>query len=122
MIRLDALLALAIAGVLATYAASKARSGRWGEMLFGCHVASALTVMGLLAGSDLLVGAGFVFYLGVGLPSWIIDCAAKRRVEPVSVVAHLLPTLAAGQHVARAGLPRGSSLLAWAMFVALLPL
>lgn len=88
-------------------------------MLFGCHVAAALVAIGLLAGKGAVAAPGLVFYVGVGIPSWLIEAIARREAKPLSVGAHLFPPLAATPLVVRDGVWQGAGLSAWAGFLAL---
>jgi hypothetical protein len=58
------------------------------ELLYACHVATILIGVGLLAGSRALVGAGFLFHLAVGFPSWLLDALA-RSTTISSVAVHV---------------------------------
>ncbi|WP_437284558.1 hypothetical protein [Sorangium sp. So ce406] len=119
---LEVLCALPIFAILARYVQEKRGTGRMGEMLFACHVAALAVALGLVAGAGWLVGPAFVFSVGVGIPAWLIEVVATRKATLLSVAAHLAPPAAAALHLAQRGLPSGSALAAWAMFVALLAL
>ncbi len=116
---LELALALVLLCVLAVYALEKRRSKKWGEMLFGCHVASLLIAIGLLAGSTPALGVGLVFMTGVGLPSWLVEVWSRGGTTPLAALAHLLPTAAAGLVIARVGLVQQAWVIAWTMFIAL---
>ncbi|KYF71690.1 hypothetical protein BE15_39385 [Sorangium cellulosum] len=118
----EVLCALPIFAILARYVQEKRGTGRMGEMLFACHVAALAVALGLLAGAGWLVGPAFVFSVGVGIPAWLIEVIATRKVTLLSSAAHLAPPAAAALHLARRGLPSGSALSAWGTFVALLVL
>lgn len=111
--------ALALLGILSAYAIEKRRSGKWGEMLFGCHVASALVAVGLVVESRWLVAGGAVFFAGVGIPAWIVRVVASRTTGWLEVAAHVVPMAAATPFVADVGVPRGAGLAAWVAFLAL---
>jgi hypothetical protein len=87
------------------------------ELLYACHVATILIGVGLLAGSRALVGAGFLFHLAVGFPSWLLDALA-RSTTISSVAVHVAPLAAGAWGVKRLGLPRRAPLLSFAMFAA----
>jgi hypothetical protein len=115
----DLAFALGLLALLLAYSAEKRRSGLWSEMLFGCHVATAILAMGLLVRAPSLIGAALVFHLGVGLPSWIIYAAARKTTRPLEVLAHVLPSVAAVPAAMRSGVPSGAALAAWAGFLGL---
>ncbi|WP_437676999.1 hypothetical protein [Sorangium sp. So ce131] len=117
---LEVCCALPLFAILARYVQEKRGTGRMGEMLFACHVASLAAALGLLAGAAWLVGPAFVFFVGVGIPAWLIEAVATRKLALLSVGAHLAPPASAALHLARRGVPEGSALSAWGAFVALL--
>lgn len=116
---IDVAFALGLLALLGAYGLEKRRSGLWSEMLFGCHVATAVLALGLLARAPALIGAALVFHLGVGLPSWIVYVAARKATRPLEVLAHVLPAGAALPAMVRSGIPSGVALGAWAGFLIL---
>lgn len=119
MYAVDVAFALGLLALLLAYGLEKRRSGLWSELLFGCHVATAVLVIGLLAQAPSLVGAALVFHLGVGIPSWLVYAAARRTTRPLEVLAHVLPSVAALPAMMRSGVPSGAALVAWASFLVL---
>jgi hypothetical protein len=115
----DVAFALGLVALLLAYGVEKRRSGLWSEMLFGCHVATAILAIGLLARAPLLVGAALVFHLGIGLPSWIVYVAARKTTRPLEVLAHVLPSAAAVPATLRSGVPSGAAVVAWGGFLVL---
>jgi len=105
---------------LLLHAWSKGETYRW-EMLWGCHVATALMAAGFLAGSARAIAVGFLFHVALGFPMWIIECITKWWISPTSILVHTLPLAAGGFDVRRRGLSRHSALLAWSLYVALFP-
>jgi len=103
---------------LAVHALTKLSDGTVGEMLFTCHVASVLLAVGLLTRRHLLVAVGFLFHLGVGLPTYLLDAAVTGRTTASSVLVHLLPLLAGGLEVRRRGLPRAAALWGLPLYAA----
>lgn len=116
---IDVAFALGLLALLVAYGLEKRRSGLWSEMLFGCHVATAVLAVGLLVRVPALIGAALVFHLGVGIPSWIIYVAAQKTTRTLEVLAHVLPTVAALPAMVRSGIPSGVALGAWAGFMVL---
>lgn len=113
----DVAFALGLVALLLAYGAEKRRTGLWSEMLFGCHVATAVLAVGLLARAPLLVGAALVFHLGIGLPSWLVYVAARKTTRPLEVLAHVLPSMAAVPAAIRSGIPSGAAMVAWVGFL-----
>lgn len=116
---IDVAFALGLLALLVAYGLEKRRSGLWSEMLFGCHVATAVLAIGLVARAPALIGGALVFHLGVGIPSWIVYVAARKTTRPLEVLAHILPPVAALPAVVRSGIPSGVALEAWAGFLVL---
>jgi hypothetical protein len=110
---------LALIAMLVAYAFDKSRTGKWGEMLFGCHVASACIAVGLLLDQRWLVAPGLVFFVGVGLPSWLIYAMNATDVTPLQITAHILPPVVALRFVLSKGVPTGSAGAAWGVFLLL---
>jgi hypothetical protein len=116
---IDLAFALGLIALLLAYGVEKHRSGKWGEMLFGCHVATALLAIGLLARTPWLIGAALVFHVGVGIPSWIVYAVGRGTTRTMEVLAHVLPSVAALPAAMRSGIPPGAALGAWAGFMGL---
>lgn len=111
--------AAGILAVLALHAAHKVSVGEsLQEMLWGCHVASLLIALGLLARRPALVATGFLFQLGIGLPAYLLDAFTSMSTPPTSALAHLVPTAVGALSVRRAGLPWRTIAWAWLFFLA----
>ncbi len=54
------------------------------EMLWSCHVATALVGIGLITGSRRLVAAGFLFHAALGLPGFLLLVIAKQWFSAAS--------------------------------------
>jgi len=106
---------------LGLLARAKLVAGVGPELLWACHVASALGGVGLLLRSRRLVALAFLFHVAVGAPAYALEVAASRTTTWESALLHLL-TPAATWVVARHGLPRRTWLAAWGLYLALLPL
>ncbi len=110
-------LGLVLAGAWALHASTK--SGVYlQELLWLCHVATALMVVGLLAAVHRLVAAGFLLHAGFGTLGWLLDALATGETAPSSVLLHLLPVVIGPIEVRRNGWPRGVVLPAWLFFTA----
>jgi hypothetical protein len=108
-------LGLVLAGAWALHASTK-HGISLQELLWLCHVASALMAIGLLAGVHRLVAAGFLLHVGFGTVGWLLDLLATRETTPTSVLLHLLPLVIGTIEVRRNGWPRGMVLPAWLFF------
>ena len=65
-------LGLALVGALAFHTASKG-AAHVQEMLWLCHVATALMALGLLVGWHRAVAGGFLLHVGFGTVGWLLD-------------------------------------------------
>lgn len=104
---------------LAAHAAAKAEAGLpLVEMLWACHLASAILAVGLLLRARRAVTLGFLFHLAIGMPAFLLDILHNRTTTPTSVLVHVLP-LAFGWLVVRwSGLPWSMVPAAWALWIA----
>lgn len=87
------------------------------EMLWACHLASALVALGLFTLRPLPVAVGTLLHLCVGLPVWLLDVLVVGVTTAQSFVLHLL-TPAAGLFFLisrRPALPRQIAPLAFAL-------
>ncbi len=104
---------------LGLHALVKLRAGTpLSEMLWACHVASAVLAAGFLAGERRAVAVGFLFHLGVGLPAYLLDAVHNLTTTPTSVLVHALPLGLGGPVVRRTGLPWHALPAAWALWIA----
>jgi hypothetical protein len=109
-------LGLALFAALALHALDKG----WAllpEMLWVCHVASAILAAGLLVRARWLVAIGFLLHVAVGLPSFLLDVAFGAVPTPTSWLVHLLAPGAGYFALRRSGLPPRTWLAAWAVFL-----
>ena len=58
------------------------------EALWACHIASFLLAFGLALQWNALTRAAFIFYLGVGIPGWLLDAAVDGTTW-TSALTHL---------------------------------
>jgi hypothetical protein len=84
-------LALPVFVTLVAHAVHKVQAGLAQEMLWACHVASALIGLGLLVGSISLVAVGTMFHLAMGLPAYLLDWLVSGETTATSVAAHTVP-------------------------------
>jgi hypothetical protein len=76
------------------------------EMLWACHVATAILGMGVLLQKKELVLFGFSFHLGAGMWGYLFDLVAMHTTTWTSVLVHMLPLAVGFAEVRRSGLPR----------------
>jgi len=98
---------------------------KWGtlpELLWGCNVASFVIILGLWFEIPLLIGTGFLWHVSVGEPGYVFGVIQAGHTTWISVLVHSLPTVGALLSLRRTGLPRLSPILAFLMFVALVPI
>lgn len=110
----------AILATLALYAAS--RGPLLPEMLWSCHVATALVGLGLILGSRRLVAAGFLFHAALGFPGFVLLVVAKQWFSVASAWVHVLPLLAGGMYLRGRELPRATVLHSWLILPVMLPI
>lgn len=91
--RVAVVLASAILVLLAIHAVGKARDGLMPEMLWACYAASFFVALGVLASWPRLVAIGFLFHLGIGVPSWALDVIATHETVWTSAALHVLTPL-----------------------------
>lgn len=103
------LLGIGLLLLLGWHTYEKVQTGLLPEMLWTCHIATALAAVGLLGGWPVLaIIAGF-FHLGCGLPAWLLEVAVNGTT-PSSAALHLV-TPAVGLWLARTrGVPRATAL------------
>jgi hypothetical protein len=109
------LLGLMLLGALALHAALKGMA-LLQEMLWMCHVATALMALGLLTGWYRAVAVAFLLHTGFGTGTWVLDIVVTGVTTPSSVLVHVLPLVAGGLEVRRMGWPRGVVLPTWVFF------
>jgi len=128
--RWAALLWLALALHAWSLAADSGRAGLW-HLLWSCHVATFLLGVGLAARSRLLVQAGFLFHLGIGLPAWLVQvivthgtfggAALVPHLLASSILVHILPLAAGYVALGRARFARSAWFMAMGIQVILVP-
>ncbi len=110
-------------GILVTLALYGASRGPLvSEMLWSCHVATALVGLGLILGSRRLVAAGFLFHAALGFPGFLLLVAAKQWFSAASAWVHVLPLAAGGAYLRGRELPRATVLHSWLILPVMLPI
>jgi hypothetical protein len=100
-------------------------------MLWSCHVASFTLAIGILIRARLLVTAGFLFHLSIGLPAWMVEVIVTRgtfggatiieTVLATSILVHLLPIALGFLFLGFEELPASALPLAWLIQVGMIP-
>ena len=109
------IMGLALVGALALHTASKDAAHEQ-EMLWLCHVATAVMALGLLAGWHRVMAGGFILHVGFGTVGWLLDVVATQDTTVSSVLVHLLPLAAGVIEVRRKGWPSGVVLPSWLFY------
>ena len=105
---------------LALYAAS--RGPLVLEMLWSCHVATAMVGLGLVTGSRRVVAAGFLFHAALGFPGFLLLVAAKQWFSVASAWVHVLPLAAGWAYLRGRKLPRATVVHSWLILPVMLPI
>lgn len=116
------LLAMLVLIAMAIHTYYKWKWGTLPELLWGCNVASFVIILGLWLEIPLLIGTGFLWHISVGEPGYVFGVIQTGHTTWISVLVHSLPTFGALLALRRTGLPRLSPVLAFLMFVALVPI
>lgn len=87
------------------------------EMLYACHIATAILAVGVLFQKKELVVFGFSFHLGAGMWGYFSDIAATHTTTWTSVLVHVTPLVIGFIEVRRSGLPRWAPWVSCAFLV-----
>jgi hypothetical protein len=99
--------------LMAAHLATHPERGPW-LLLSTCDIATLATAIGLVVGWHQAVGVAFLFQIAMGLPAFFGGLlTAVYAPNATSVAIHLLPPVAGGWAVARRGLPRHATALAF---------
>ncbi len=111
------LLGLLLLGALALHTASK-DAAHLQEMLWTCHMATAVMALGLLVGAHRWVAGAFLLHVGFGTAIWLVDLVATRETTLSSLLVHGLPLTAGALEVRRKGWPPGLVWPTWLLSLA----
>jgi hypothetical protein len=102
------------------------------HMLWSCHVATFVLAVGILVRVPILVSAGFLFHLAIGLPAWSVEIILTRgtfggtavigRVVATSILVHMLPIVAGMLFLGFRKLTLRAVPLAWLIQVGMIPI
>lgn len=110
---------LLLLALLGAYALEHGRENL-AELLWACHVCTALLGLGLLLGLWRLVAAAALFYVTVGVPAWLLEVVASGTTTASSLALHLATPLVGGLALRGRPPPRGTVALAFALYPAVL--
>jgi hypothetical protein len=103
------LLAISIAVLLVFHA----RSWSLSQLLWACHIASAVIAIGLVLGHRRVIAVGVVFHAGQGIPAYVLDLFVVGENSITSVLLHTVPIASGAWALWGSRLPRGILLPAW---------
>ena len=109
-------------GAFLLHAWLKQRHGLLPELLWGCNLTAVVLIAGFAFDLPTLVGAAFLWRLGLGDPGFLAGVWSGERYFWTAALIHLVPTGLAALFLRRSGLPRSSpwlALLACPVLVAL---
>lgn len=89
------------------------------EMLYACHVATAVLAVGVLLKKKEFVIFGFSFHLGAGSWGYLFDLCATRTTTWTSVLVHVAPLVVGFAEVRRSGLPRWAPWISFAFLASM---
>lgn len=90
------------------------------EMLWACHVATAIMAVGVMLQKRELVLFGFSFHLGAGMWGYLFDLVAMQTTTWTSVLVHVLPLAVGFAEVRRSGLPRWAPWVSFAFLISMM--
>lgn len=109
--------AAALLAALAAHAVFEKWPDKLPELLWVCHVATALMAVGLLARIRLLLAVGFLFHLAVGWWAWLLDVFATGTTTVTSTAVHVLPLVIGWLALGRKPLPNRAIYAAAALYI-----
>lgn len=81
---------LILLALLVLLTAQKAQAGMAAEMLWVCHVTSAMLAIGLIFDTPLLIATGFLYHIAVAIPTYLLHLATGGDSSVVSFMLHAL--------------------------------
>jgi hypothetical protein len=126
--------ALLLLAALGLHAVGLARTTSLAELLWSCHVATAILAVGVLLRARVAVAAGWLFHLSIGLPAWLVEIVVTRgtfgaakvdaALAVTSTLVHLLPIVVGAMWLRHDGfrISWRAATLAWVIYAAMIPL
>lgn len=88
------------------------------QAMWACYWASLTVAIGIFFRVDLLVSSGVVFFVGLGVPAWLIGQMIGNPMGPTSLLIHTIPLLAGAFYLRRhTCLAQHAALGAWLLYV-----
>jgi len=121
-------------GALAWHGYDLARTTSLYELLWSCHIATALMALGIFLRVRMAVATPWLFHLSIGLPAWLVAMVLTRGtfgaanidgpLLATSTLVHVLPIVMGAMWLRRGGfaLSWRVAALAWLLQAALIPL
>ena len=98
----------------------KAQAGVAAEMLWVCHITSAMLAVGLLSDTKILIAAGFLYHIAVAIPTYLLHLATGGDSSLVSFMLHMLTPLFGWFACRKQQLPPAAPWLALATYLGLM--
>lgn len=108
-----------IAGLL-ILALQKMGAGLLPEMLWVCHVATAMLAFGLVTGLRLLIATGFLFHIAVAVPAYALHLASGGDTTVMSFALHLAAPVVGWLACRKQPLPAAAPWLALGTYLVLM--
>jgi len=108
--------------LLALLTAQKWQAGMAAEMLWVCHVTSAMLAIGLLSDTKILIATGFLYHIAVAIPTYLLHLATGGDSSVVSFMLHTLTPALGWLACRRQQLPAAAPWLALATYLGLMVL
>lgn len=81
---------LLLLSLLVLLTVQKAQAGMAPEMLWVCHITSAMLAIGLIFDTPLLIATGFLYHIAVAIPTYLLHLATGGDSSVVSFMLHAL--------------------------------
>lgn len=81
---------LILLALLVLLTVQKAQAGVAAEMLWVCHVTSAMLAIGLIFDTPVLISTGFLYHVAVAIPTYLLHLATGGDSSAVSFMLHTL--------------------------------
>jgi hypothetical protein len=98
----------------------KAQAGMAPEMLWVCHVTSAMLAIGLIFDTKILVSTGFLYHVSVAIPTYVLHLATGGDSSLVSFMLHTLTPVFGWLACRKQQLPAAAPWLALAIYLGLM--
>lgn len=111
---------LILLALLLLLTVQKAQAGVAAEMLWVCHVTSAMLAIGLLFDTPVLMATGFMYHIAVAIPTYLLHLATGGDSSVVSFMLHTLTPVFGWIACRKQVLPPSAPWLALGTYLALM--